>query len=151
MAHVLIIDDDQMIGETLSLRIMNLGHTAVSALTLNEGLDKIQHEAFDLIFLDVRLPDGNGLDALAKIKDAPSAPEVIIITGVGDPDGAELAVKGGAWDYIQKPFPKQEIILQLSRALEFREKSLQKHSVVLKRDTIIGSSARLTAHLESLA
>ena len=151
MAHVLIIDDDQMIGETLSLRIMNLGHSAASAATLNEGLRKIQQEAFDLVFLDVRLPDGNGLDALAKIKEAPSSPEVIIITGVGDPDGAELAVKGGAWDYIQKPFSKQEIILQLSRALEYREKSRQKPPVLLKRDNIIGSSARLTAHLESLA
>ncbi len=151
MAHILIIDDDRMICETLSLRIMNLGHTAVSASSLKDGVAKACSEAFDVIFLDVRLPDGNGLESLSKFRERPSAPEVIIITGVGEPDGAELAVKGGAWDYIQKPFSKQEIILQLDRALDYREKSAQKVPVILKREHIIGSSFRVNTHLELLA
>jgi two-component system NtrC family response regulator len=151
MANILIIDDDPMICETLSLRIMNLGHTAASALTLKEGCLKARSIPFDVVFLDVRLPDGNGLDILPEIRETPSSPEVIIITGVGEPDGAELAVKGGAWDYIQKPFSKQEIILQLSRALEYREKSRQKISVLLKRDRLIGSCPKMRDHLTLLA
>jgi two-component system NtrC family response regulator len=104
-----------------------------------------------VIFLDVRLPDGNGLENLTTFREQPSTPEVIIMTGVGDPDGAELAVKGGAWDYIQKPFSKQEIVLLLHRALDYREKSAQKIPVILKREHIIGSSSRLQAHLDLLA
>ena len=151
MAHILIIDDDQMICETLSLRIMNLGHTAVSASSLADGFAQACSQPFDVIFLDVRLPDGNGLESLPKFREQSSAPEVIIITGVGEPDGAELAVKGGAWDYLQKPFSKQEIVLQLNRALDYREKIAQKVPVILKREHIIGSSFRVNTHLELLA
>ena len=84
MAHILIIDDDQMICETLSLRIMNLGHTAVSVSTLKDGFAQACSEPFDVIFLDVRLPDGSGLERLSKFRETPSTPEVIIITGVGE-------------------------------------------------------------------
>jgi two-component system NtrC family response regulator len=151
MANILIIDDDEMICEILSHRVINLGHTAAAALTLKDGFEKASSEDFDVVFLDVRLPDGNGLNLLPKIRKIPSLPEVIIITGVGDPDGAELAVRSGAWDYIQKPFSKQEIILQLDRALDYREKRIQKAPVVLKRSGIIGSSPQMNAHLDLLA
>lgn len=151
MAHILVIDDDSMICETLALRIVNLGHTVDAVNTLQEGLALIDRQPFDLIFLDVRLPDGNGLEALMKIKETPSTPQVIIITGVGEPDGAELAVKGGAWDYLQKPFSRQEITLQLNRALEYREKNRQHVPRILKREAIIGHSRRLNAHLDLVA
>ncbi|MBW2018488.1 MAG: response regulator, partial [Deltaproteobacteria bacterium] len=121
MANILIIDDDKMICDMLSRMIMRMGHHATYALTLKEGLKEAASEAFDVVFLDVRLPDGNGLDALPRIREMTSAPEVIIITGEGDPDGAELAIKNGAWDYIQKPFSKKEVTLQLARALQYRE------------------------------
>ena len=49
------------------------------------------------------MPDGNGLDAIGEIRRTPSSPEVIVITGWGDPDGAERAMRQGAWDYIEKP------------------------------------------------
>lgn len=62
-----------------------------------------------MIFLDVMMPDGNGLDLLPELKATPSIPEVIIITAVGSPDSAETAVKNGAWDYLQKPFSISEI------------------------------------------
>lgn len=151
MAHILVIDDDEMICESLSLRVRALGHAAATASTLKDGLAAARAEAFDVIFLDVRLPAGNGLDALPAFRECASSPEVIIITGVGEPDGAEIAVKGGAWDYLQKPFSKQEVALQLKRALEYHEKCAQKLPVLLKRDGIIGSSARLQSHLALLA
>ena len=55
--------------------------------------------SYYVVFLDVRLPDGNGLDLLPRLNALPVAPEVIIMTGYGDPNGAELAIKCGAWDY----------------------------------------------------
>lgn len=152
MAKVLIIDDDEMICEILSRCAEDQGHSASFALTVREGLRRAVSEDYDVVFLDVNLPDGNGLKALPKIRKAPSMPEVIIITGAGTPDGAELAIKSGAWDYIQKPFSKKEVSLQLIRALQYRqEKSGKAPPLVLKRDGIIGSSAQINGCLDVLA
>ena len=71
-------------------------------LRLKEGINKISSESYDLVILDVRLPDGNGLEAIPEIKASFSSPEVIIITGEGSVEGARLAVESGSWDYIQK-------------------------------------------------
>jgi two-component system, NtrC family, response regulator len=105
MARVLIIDDDPAICIALSKKITRMGHDAQTAQTLREGIDKAESQDHDVVFLDVRLPDGNGLDALPRISQGHSAPEVIIITGESDPDGAELAIRSGAWDYIQMSPP----------------------------------------------
>ena len=65
-------------------------------------IQKAISKAYDLVLLDVQLPDGNGLDVLPVIRQAPSSPEVIVITGVAHPDGAEVAIRYGAWDYVEK-------------------------------------------------
>ncbi len=152
MANVLVIDDDELIREMLSFRIMRLGYTVETAVTLSEGEKKLYSGSFDVLFLDVHLPDGNGLEALPRIQRGTSSPEVIIITGVGDPNGAELALNNGAWDYIKKPFTKEEVKLQLVRALQYRrEKGDTNAPVVLKRDGLIGSSPQINACFDVLA
>ena len=152
MAKILIIDDDKMICEALAEVIMPLGHDVQWVLTLKEGLKETRAKLYDVVFLDVRLPDGSGLDALANIREVPSHPEVIIITGEGDPDGAELAMQSGAWDYIEKPLSVQAITLPITRALQYREeKKASRSPLVLKRDDIIGNSARMKACLDLLA
>ena len=85
-------------------------------------LNSKQNLDADVVFLDVNLPDGNGLDILPALRDCASSPEVIIITGAGDPDGAELAITCGAWDYIEKSSPLKSIVLSLSRAIQYRKK-----------------------------
>jgi two-component system NtrC family response regulator len=152
MADILIIDDDRLICEAISALVGSLGHNATMSLSLAEGLRLAQEKRFDVVFLDVRLPDGNGLDILPQIRSTTSAPEIIILTGFGDPDGAELAIKNGAWDYIEKPSSVQHIKLPLLRALEYRkEKAQERPTVSLKRQDIIGKSKRLSACLDVLA
>ncbi|MBW1922308.1 MAG: sigma-54-dependent Fis family transcriptional regulator [Deltaproteobacteria bacterium] len=152
MPKVLILDDDPMMNEALANVVARLGHEPSCAFTLSEGLDLAREEAYDVVFLDVRLPDGNGLEALPSLRAGPGAPEVIIITGYGDPDGAELAVKNGAWDYIQKPSSMGRMSLALSRALQYRaEKTVSPGPMVLKREGIVGASLRLNEALERLA
>ena len=71
----------------------------------------------------------------------PNAPEVIILTGQGDPDGAELAIKGGVWDYILKPSSVREIALTLSRALKYRkEKTKRQEEQPLDLSSVVGVS-----------
>lgn len=152
MARILIIDDDTMICETLVSVMQRIGYTADSACTLADGLIKVKQDIFDLIFLDVRLPDGNGLEALPIIRNAPSQPEVIIITGEGSQDGAELAIRNGAWDYTEKPPSLEKLTLQTIRALEYRKAvRMESTPLVLKRDSIIGSGSVLKSCLEQVA
>ena len=151
MATVLIIDDDKLIRNWIANVVTRLGHHPVSTDRLREGLRKVQSEPFDIVFIDVRLPDGSGLDMIPKIKAAPSYPEIIVITGLGDPDEAEIAIRTGAWDYIEKPASFDAIKLPLLRALEYRaERNPGKPSIALKRNGIIGDSQKLTSCLELL-
>jgi two-component system NtrC family response regulator len=151
MGNVLVIDDDKNVCTAISNAVERMGHKTVHALTLKEGLEKACSDSFDVVFLDVQMPDGNGLDILPPIRGTPSSPEVIIITGFADPDGAELAIKNGAWDYIEKPCSVQEMTLPFIRALEYREeKKAAKVPVALKREGIVGSSPKLRACLDLL-
>ena len=152
MATVLIIDDDKLICDWISNVVTRLGHHPVSTHLLREGLRKVQSEPFDIVFLDVQMPDGSGLEIMPKIKAARSSPEIIVITGLGDPDEAELAIQTGAWDYIEKPASFDTLKLPIIRALEYRaERKPEKQPLVLKRKNIIGDSPKITSCLELLA
>lgn len=152
MTNVLIIDDDKLVCDSIASVIKRMGHSHECVFTLKEGLEKVRGEDFDVVFLDVRMPDGSGLDILQDIQKTSSSPEVIIITGFGDPDGAELAIKNGAWDYIEKPLSVRQIKLPFTRALQYQdEKRRASSSVHLKRADIIGESPQISACLDILA
>ena len=152
MANILIIDDEQPICIAMASAIGQMGHHVEYALTLKEGLHKVSSEQFDVVFLDVRLPDGNGLEALPIIRQGSIPPEVIIITAEGEPSGAELAIKSGAWDYIEKPPSLTTMILPLKRALQYREEKKSKISAIaLKREGIIGDSQQIKDCLDIIA
>ncbi|MFH2131509.1 MAG: sigma-54 dependent transcriptional regulator [bacterium] len=145
MANILIIDDDLALCKMLSQMVKKMTHQPRYALTIQDGLRELAVEMIDVVYLDVGLPDGNGLDFIPQIKSAPSAPEVVIITGKGERNGAEMAIRNGAWDYLKKPFSINKIALQLTGILKYRqEKTNREKPVLLKRDDIIGSSAEIT-------
>ncbi|MCA1990090.1 MAG: sigma-54 dependent transcriptional regulator [Desulfarculus sp.] len=152
MAAILIIDDDPMILRLLARMVEKMGHSPTPSQTLGEGLDLARQNPYDVVFLDVRLPDGNGLDGLPELRANGAGPEVIIMTGQGDPDGAELAIKNGAWDYIEKPASVDKMRLPLLRALDYRhERQHQAPPKVLKREDIVGDSPAIQACLETMA
>ena len=144
MVKILIVDDDKALCNLLSQIITGMGHECTQAHTIAEGKAAATAGLYDIIFLDVSLPDGSGLDLLPALRRSPLPPEVIIITSAGDPDGAVLAIKNGAWDYLEKPFRKEQITLHISRAAECR-RALQSRQrpVAFNRDRIIGASARI--------
>lgn len=152
---VLIIDDDAAMCHALSRAVRRIGCDADSAETMTKGLHMAQARTYDIVFLDVRLPDGNGLSLLPELTSLPSSPEVIIITGKGDPDGAELAIGAGAWDYIEKTHSIQQITLTLTRALDFhRKRKLCRVTgavKVLRREHIVGDSPPLMRALDLVA
>ncbi|MDF1615256.1 sigma-54-dependent transcriptional regulator [Desulfurivibrio dismutans] len=153
MAQILVIDDDKMVCETLKTLISAQGHQTESALTLKEGMEKNTATTFDLVFLDINLPDGSGLDAVAEFRRAPSHPEIIIITGEGGPDNAALAMKSDAWDYVRKPLSMQDVLLPLTRALQYRREKGGDHKPprALRRTEIIGNSPQVNTCLDLVA
>lgn len=152
MGRVLVIDDDQNLSSMLVEMIRRMGHVVVPAFTLEEGLREALSNPYDVVFLDVGMPDGNGLDLITQIKQCPSSPEVIIITALGNPDGAEDAIEKGAWDYIEKPSSLAAMTLPLIRALQYREvKVVKKITLNLIKDGIIGDSNAMKACLNQIA
>lgn len=155
MTRVLIIDDDESMRYALTRAVRRMGHDTATAENLGSGLAIAQRENIDAVFLDVHLPDGNGLSILSDLSHCPSAPEVIIITGEGDPDGAELAINNGAWDYIEKTDSIQKISLTLKRALDYRRERTGAAGCqpirALRRDRIIGESTGLARSLDLVA
>ena len=152
MAAVLIIDDDKLICDWIAKIVAQLGHRAVSTHLLHEGLKKAQSGPFDIVFVDVSLPDGSGLDAIPRFRATRSFPEVIVVTGLGLPDEAERAIQNGAWDYLEKPASFDAIKFPIIRALEYRAERMPGNpSTSLKRDGIIGDSAEIVACLELVA
>lgn len=153
MARVLIIDDDEAMCGLIASTVTYMNHEADYAMTLAAGLEKARSGAHDVVFLDVRMPDGDGMTILPEIRESDSAPEVIIITGGGTPDGAEIAIRNGAWDYVQKPMSAKMIMLVLNRVFQYRtslEKSKPKIAE-LKLSGIIGSSRQIRLCIDTLS
>jgi two-component system NtrC family response regulator len=155
MANVLIIDNNKVFCNMLCTGAKQMEHKVSCTHIIREGLTAVRSESFDVVFLGVRLPDGNGLDVLPKILEAPSSPEVIIISDSGDPDEAELAIKSGAWDYISRPSSENAIVLPLVRALQYRGKKVRvEPALTLKKETfegIVGNSQQIKGCLEVVA
>ncbi len=152
MANLLIIEDDRKICRFLADFADGWGHTSTSANTIKDGLDLAATGDYDLVLLDLELPDGNGLQALPLLLRSPSKSEVIIITGTGGIAGAKMAFKYGAWDYVQKPFTMEEVFLPVTRALQYRkERNASKMPVSLNRQGIMGSSPAILNCLEAVA
>ncbi|HBG07916.1 MAG: Fis family transcriptional regulator [Geobacteraceae bacterium GWC2_58_44] len=155
MSRILIVDDEDTMCQSLSFVGKRGGHDTVCEKTLGSALQRAASEPFDVVFLDVRMPDGNGLEMLPRLAQTPSRPEIIIMTGYGDPLGAELAINSGAWDYIEKGSSVKDITLSLVRALEYRKQKISLGNragvVALKRENIVGNSAKLTACLDLVA
>ncbi|OGR34597.1 MAG: Fis family transcriptional regulator, partial [Desulfovibrionales bacterium GWA2_65_9] len=152
MGNILIIDDDAEVRETLLSLTRRMRHAGEAVGSIADGLARLRLGGVDVAFLDVSLPDGNGLDALSEIKALPDSPEVIILTGRGDPDGAELAIQGGVWDYLLKPSPIKETMLALERALKYRDgKRNACGPVALVMEDVVGRSRAMRACFDAVA
>lgn len=148
----LIVDDDDIFCTQLGLYIKRLGHQCDISGTLKDGLARARTDHYDMIFLDVLLPDASGLEGIGEFKQMASLPEVIVITGQGDPQGPEIALKNGAWDYLEKPPAFARIKLLIARALQFRKKKFQfREKKPLNLDAIVGNSKKFRECLELVA
>ncbi len=115
---ILIVDDDEVMQETLSDVLRKRGYEVYSVHSGNSALSVIKKNVIDLILLDMRLPDIDGLDVLKKIKEFDTEILVIMMTAYSDVQTAVSAMKSGAYDYINKPFELEELKLLIEKGLE---------------------------------
>ncbi len=152
MANILIVDDDPIFCAPFVNYMKKLGHQCQVAENFSDGLGLAIDSYFDVIFLDVILPDANGLEGINNFIDAHSSPEIIIITGQSEISGAEMALNNGAWDYLEKPPSYDDIQLTLKRALQFRKnKIIFEAQNGLNTDFIIGQNVKLKKCIDIVA
>ncbi|MGC2477200.1 MAG: sigma-54 dependent transcriptional regulator, partial [Candidatus Sulfotelmatobacter sp.] len=115
---ILIVDDERLVRWSLRQKCEEWGYQVVEAPSGEPGLRLAQHESPDLVLLDVRMPDINGIQVLEQIKKAPDAPPVIMITADPQLDDVKTALKLGAYDFIGKPLDFEELRVTIHNALE---------------------------------
>jgi len=115
---ILIVDDDEVMLKTLSDVLRKRGYEVFSVGSGNGALSMIKKNIIDLILLDMRLPDIDGLEVLKKIKEFDTEILVIMMTAYSDIQTAVSAIKSGAYDYINKPFELDELKLLIEKGLE---------------------------------
>jgi len=116
--HILLVEDDQPLRESIKKFLMQNEFLVAESSTMAGALSQLAADGFDLILLDLSLPDGNGLDILdqysGKYRD-----RIIVLTGTGSIETAVLSMKKGAHDFLQKPVNPEILLLTLKRAIAF--------------------------------
>lgn len=124
--RILIIDDELHMLKLLERTFLE--KTSHQVITTNNSLEitkMLEREHYDLIITDLKMPGCDGMDILRWIKAQDRSEEVIIITAFGSPETADEALRLGAFDYITKPFRREEILMAVERALRFRDCKLE--------------------------
>jgi DNA-binding NtrC family response regulator len=151
MGNILIIDDDVSFCRALQAVISEMGLQADTAHTLEDGLKRIGGAGATWSFWMLSCRTATGLRPSPRSGKPRTSRRSSFLTGSGDPDGAELAVKSGAWDYITKPPTMNNIRLPVARALEYHIRKMERPPEALRRDAIIGGSKALEACLGMVA
>ena len=148
-ACILVVDDEVTITDSLKLLLSDHGYDASTSATAAEAETLLARHWFDLVFLDLRLPDADGFRLLEHIKQVSPETEVILMTAHGSLDITIEAIKRGAFYYLEKPFTFDQVLILAQRALQFKEikeeNRLQKIAPPLDLDDfgIVGNNPRL--------
>lgn len=119
--HILVVDDDEMIGEVMVESIRADGHDVDYCDDGAEALERSKAKTYDLIVTDMRLPRLDGLSLMKRLRAGNIDTDVIVITGYGTVENAVECMKAGALDYLIKPFTVEQLQVAVRKALEHRE------------------------------
>lgn len=148
-ASILVVDDETSTTDALDLLLRDHGYDVNTAATAREAETLLAARWFDLVFLDLRLPDADGIRLLEQIKHATPETEVVLMTAHGSLDITIEAIKRGAFYYLEKPFTFDQILILTQRALQFKaikqQTGLHKSTAVCNGDDfgIVGNNPKL--------
>ncbi len=148
--NILIVDDEKNIRRTLSMILSSEGFLADEAATAREATEKIRKTPYDLILLDVKLPDDDGIRLIDDIKAINPSAYIIMISGHANIQNAVEAIKKGAYDFFEKPLDRERVLISINHCIE--KKNLCEELAALKEmkrdEEIIGRSEKILEVLE---
>jgi DNA-binding NtrC family response regulator len=146
---ILVVDDESAIRENLELLLSDANYKVTLAENGTEGLKKLESEFFDLVLLDVMMPDKNGLEVLREIHLSSPETAIIMITAFGTIENAVTAIKAGAADYVTKPWDNEKLLLDIRNGIQQRKLQLENRELkkALKQrygfSNIVGKSEKM--------
>src|SRR5215471_4146182 len=155
--YVLVVDDELDIREGLELLLTSEGYAVELAQNGTEGLQKAEQHSYDLVLLDLMMPDRSGMEVLEELRGRDRETPVFMITAYGSVEAAVNALKLGANDYFSKPWDNEKLIIEIDRMIARRR--LEYENTHLKRalkqrysfPNIIGKSERMVRMLDLVA
>src|SRR5918911_580572 len=145
-SRILVIDDEAAIRESLKMTLEYEGYEFIGAATGQEGLTLAEREAPDLVLLDVKMPGMDGLEVLERLRNMNESLPVVVVSGHGTISTAVEATKKGAFDFIEKPFASERVLVSLRNALDqrqLRDENRTLKKAVEVRHQMIGDSPAL--------
>ena len=155
--RILIVDDEEDIRESLETLLTLEGYSVDMAVNGTAGLERMGQTAFDLVLLDLMMPDMSGMEVLAEVRQRDRETPIFLITAYGSIDVAVKALKAGANDYFSKPWDNEKLIIEIDR--QIAKGRLERENVELKRalkqryafPNIVGKSDRMLRVLDTVA
>jgi len=152
--HILVVDDEKLIRWSLKEHLQQEGYKVTAVEDGKSTIQALSEEAIDLVLLDYKLPDMNGLEVLAQLRTVQPDLPVVMVTSYSSVENAVAAMRAGANDYVTKPFRNEDITLRVERVLEtgrlrkeveqFRQEQFQRFGF----NKVVGSSPQLQAVLK---
>jgi len=118
---IIVVEDDLIVRRNLEQQLRQQRYEVAVSGTLAGVRELMERDTFDLVFLDVRLPDGEGTDLLRELQSQPQKPLVVIVTGFGSVESAVECMRNGAFDYMLKPFSSDQLQVVLKKAENFNQ------------------------------
>src|SRR5437867_3680866 len=153
-SRILVIDDEVAIRDSLRMMLEYEGYDFVGAATGQEGLALAEREAPDLVVLDVKMPGMDGLEVLDRLRSINETLPVVVISGHGTISTAVEATKKGAFDFIEKPFASDRVLVSVRNALDqrrLRDENRSLKKVVELRHQMVGESPALKAVMAAVS
>jgi DNA-binding NtrC family response regulator len=118
---IIVVEDDPIVRRNMEQQLRQHRYEVASSGTLAGVRELMERDTFDLIFLDVRLPDGEGPELLIELQSQPQKPLVVMVTGFGSVESAVECMRNGAFDYMLKPFSSDQLQVVLKKAENFNQ------------------------------
>lgn len=147
MTRILLIDDDEKLGELLKAYFQRFDMQLDNAVRPSEGLIKIQRDKPDLVILDGMLPEQDGFDVCRTIRKTSSIP-VVMLTARGDVTDRIVGLEIGADDYLSKPFEPRELVVRIQNVLRRSRAAEEENSKLLRFGSLQVDTERRTAELD---
>ncbi len=156
MAKILVVDDQRNMRTTLAMMLRGEGYEVEEAEDGDAAIDKVGAASYDLVLTDLKMGGRDGMDVLRHVTETSVLAEVIVMTAYGTIESAVEAMRMGAYDYIQKPFGEEELLVKVGRALERRQMAGELSALTkefrerYRFENIIGRSAAISDVLDRI-